>query len=450
MANIGNQLSTNNFVCDTFSGTGSQTTFTPLTFAPASVASIAVFVGGSYQAPTTYSLSGTSLVFASAPTAGTGNIRVLHLGTGSVSQVPADGSVSNTKIYATGTANSSTFLRGDNSWAIVNMNSITGDLTVSGNTTTSGTGFTKLATGTTAERPSSNSAGYIRYNTTRGFPEYWDSVNSTWLGIGAFQATGGTITTSGSNTIHTFTSSGTFQVLSGTKNIEVLVVAGGGQGGNGSTAGGGGAGGVVYSSSLSVSAGSYTATVGATSSSVTNYGATGNPSSFPGLTTALGGGGGAGGPAGYPGAGGSGGGAGPASPVGAGTPGQGNPGGSGLYGSVPTYYADGGGGGAGSAGGNSPSPTAGGSGGSGVAYSISGSSVTYAGGGGGGGWSRPGADAISPGPAGPGGGGVGYPSNRSPSPVQNGTNGLGGGGGSGNSSGGLGGSGVIIIRYATS
>lgn len=449
MANIGNQLSTNNFVCDTFSGTGSQTTFTPLTFAPASTASIAVFVGGSYQAPTTYSLSGTSLIFSSAPTAGTGNIRVLHLGTGSVSQVPADGSVSNVKIYATGTANSSTFLRGDNSWAVVNTNSVTGDLTVSGNTTINGTGFTKLATGTTSERPTSNSAGYIRYNTTRGLPEYWDATNNTWIGIGAFTATGGTITTSGSNTIHTFTSSGTLQVISGTKSVEVLVVAGGGQGGNGSTAGGGGAGGVVYSSGLSLSAGSYTATVGATSSSVTNYGATGNPSSFPGLTTAVGGGGGAGGPAGYPGAGGSGGGAGPGSPVGAGTPGQGNPGGSGAYGSTPTYYADGGGGGAGGVGGNSPSPTAGGAGGPGVTYSISGSSVTYGGGGGGGGWSRPGADAITPGAAGPGGGGVGYPSNRSPSPVMNGTSGTGGGGGSGQSAGGLGGSGIIIIKYAT-
>jgi len=47
----------------------------------------------------------------------------------------------------------------------------------------------------------------------------------------AFEATGGTITTDGAYTVHTFTSSGTFTVLSGEKSCEVAVVGGGGSGG---------------------------------------------------------------------------------------------------------------------------------------------------------------------------------------------------------------------------
>ena len=61
--------------------------------------------------------------------------------------------------------------------------------------------------------------------------------------------TGGTITTSGSYRIHSFTSGGTFVVPTGTTltNVEYLVVAGGGGGGGsqqGHQGGGGGAGGL--------------------------------------------------------------------------------------------------------------------------------------------------------------------------------------------------------------
>ena len=57
-----------------------------------------------------------------------------------------------------------------------------------------------------------------------------------------FSATGGTITTAAGKTIHTFTSSGTFEVTLGSRDVEYVVVAGGGGGGN-SFGGGGGAGG---------------------------------------------------------------------------------------------------------------------------------------------------------------------------------------------------------------
>ena len=92
MSYIGNQVTTVPFIADTFSGTGSQQSFN-LTRAPAGTAAIAVFIGTAYQAPVNYSLSGTLLTFVSAPTAGTNNITVLHLGNGSATQVPSTGSV---------------------------------------------------------------------------------------------------------------------------------------------------------------------------------------------------------------------------------------------------------------------------------------------------------------------------------------------------------------------
>jgi len=92
MAFIGNQVTSIPFITDTFSGTGGQTAFT-LTRAPAGSASIAVFISGVYQPPSAYTLSGVTLNFVSAPSSGTNNIVVLHLGNGSAVQVPSDGSV---------------------------------------------------------------------------------------------------------------------------------------------------------------------------------------------------------------------------------------------------------------------------------------------------------------------------------------------------------------------
>jgi len=92
MAYIGNEVTSIPFITDTFSGTGGQTAFT-LTRAPAGTASIAVFISGVYQPPGNYTLSGVTLNFAIAPSSGTNNIVVLHLGNGSAVQVPSDGSV---------------------------------------------------------------------------------------------------------------------------------------------------------------------------------------------------------------------------------------------------------------------------------------------------------------------------------------------------------------------
>jgi len=97
MAYIGNEVTSIPFITDTFSGTGGQTAFT-LTRAPAGTASIAVFISGVYQPPGNYTLSGVTLNFAIAPSSGTNNIVVLHLGNGSAVQVPSDGSVTISKL----------------------------------------------------------------------------------------------------------------------------------------------------------------------------------------------------------------------------------------------------------------------------------------------------------------------------------------------------------------
>ena len=226
--------------------------------------------------------------------------------------------------------------------------------------------------------------------------------------------------------------------------VEALVVGGGG-GGGGDVGAGGGAGGLLYSSAISVAAGTaYSVTVG-TGGGSGNPGATGGNSEFRSLT-AYGGGGGS-----YyydcvGRNGGSGGGGQPNGPNsyrvdglrngGTGVTGQGSAGGMGG-----TGFGGAGGGGAGGPG--LPQNGAGAAGGPGLQYIISGTPTWYAGGGGGG--SSP---AIGLG--GIGGGGAGDGRNLGTAGlVVNGVDGTGGGGGGdgGWVQPGRGGNGVVIIRY---
>ena len=90
-------------------------------------------------------------------------------------------------------------------------------------------------------------------------------------------ATGGTVTTDGSDTIHSFTSDGNFVISSGTGTVQHLIIGGGGSGGssasNGAGMGGGGAGGVIQGTAT-MSSGTYPVVVG-TGGVQTNIG-TGN------------------------------------------------------------------------------------------------------------------------------------------------------------------------------
>lgn len=249
------------------------------------------------------------------------------------------------------------------------------------------------------------------------------------IGTGMQDGTGGTITHIGGNTIHTFTSSGTF-TPGGTGNVSVLVIGGGGAGGGAAISagagGGGGAGQVSTNTSYAVTnAVGVTATVGAGGTGVSAADGNSGSSSVFGTITSVGGSGGKQGGV-YTG----------------GASGNGFSGGSGSgAGAAP------GGGGAGSSGngGNNSGNTAG-AGGAGTASSLSGGSVTYAGGGGGG--------AFSTGTGGTGTAGGGNGSNSANGSSANSNTGSGGGGSSWSVSvartGGSGGSGEIIISYPTS
>jgi len=207
--------------------------------------------------------------------------------------------------------------------------------------------------------------------------------------------TGGTITTSGGYVYHTFTSSSSLVVPSGiSTSAEYLIVAGGGSGGNAGGnpySGAGGAGGYI-DSTVSLSAQTYTITIGA-GGSVNANGA--NSSSFG--ATAIGGGRGGSYPSPPSGAsGGSGGGAGSAGGSysgGSGTAGQGNAGGS--VNNTAGYQAAGGGG-AGAVGGSvSGNGGVGGAGGVGLNWKSLG--TFRAGGGGGSGAEARGGDEGAPG-----------------------------------------------------
>jgi len=248
--------------------------------------------------------------------------------------------------------------------------------------------------------------------------------------------------------------------------MDFMIVSGGGQGGGGFYGGGGGAGGLrtSYGSTsrgggaaetpITLSAGTYTITIGAGGSGLGGnggfwWGQEGNGSSIqPPAATQLislpGGGGGGGGScgscgpkyarAGTDGGCGGGGSSGNAnSNYGSGKEGQGFHGGS-------SY---GGGGGTGEPGDFGTSSSSIGPGGDGLAVSITGSSVNYGGGGGAGG-----NGAYSVGGAGGGGrGGVRFQNNQAAGSANTG----GGGGGAGDSAeiGANGGSGVVILRLAT-
>jgi hypothetical protein len=156
-----------------------------------------------------------------------------------------------------------------------------------------------LPKGTTAQRPS-GVAGQIRYNTTTNRVEFHNGTDWYTFKDNSFVVTGGSTSSFGAYTLHTFTSSGTLTVQGGGI-IDIFVVAGGGQGGQpgalSNYGGGGGAGGLVWYTGFNVSAGSYSIVVGqggaqTSTGSGNRQGNDGSDSTAFGLTAKGGGGGG--------------------------------------------------------------------------------------------------------------------------------------------------------------
>ena len=264
------------------------------------------------------------------------------------------------------------------------------------------------------------------------------TASSSSSSCSSSRATGGTVTTSGEYTIHTFkVTDSTFEVTDSTLTaVDVLVVGGGGAGDAAymespdSNGGGGGGGEVISASGMIVSKRGYSVTVGDGGSGgdpSNPSGSNGGTSEFNGLFADGGGRGSDTGPAGA-------------------YSGSGNPGGAG------NIESSGGGGGAGAPGGDAienADQSEGGNGGDGIQSDISGTATFYGGGGGGS------CEVHKEGAGGRGGGGNGYGgyiAMGSKVNSQPGTPNTGGGGGGGNEQhdndyGGSGGSGVVIVRY---
>ena len=119
MAYIGNTQQNQSYSpgVDYFNGTGATTAFT-LSRPVASVYQIQVVVENVPQNPSSaYTVSGNTLTFTSAPPSGTNNIYVNYTSPNTQVVQPGQGTVGISQISATGTPSSTTYLRGDNTWA---------------------------------------------------------------------------------------------------------------------------------------------------------------------------------------------------------------------------------------------------------------------------------------------------------------------------------------------
>jgi len=123
MSYIGNTSSVQQYAPQIayFSGDASTVAFT-LPVSVVSAAQIIVTVANVIQNPSSaFTVSGTTLTFTSAPPSGTNNIWVQYTTLQTSLVTPAASSVGLTQLSASGTASSSTYLRGDNSWASINQ-----------------------------------------------------------------------------------------------------------------------------------------------------------------------------------------------------------------------------------------------------------------------------------------------------------------------------------------
>ena len=304
-------------------------------------------------------------------------------------------------------------------------------------------GITKSASDPAVDTNPAGGLGTVWTNTSTGEMFVLTDATAdenTWTNVGSGEGNitppvaGGIITNYGNFRIHTFTTSGVFEIPSMSQmignTVEYLVLGGGG-GGGAVAGGGGGAGRHLSGSGFAVTAQNYTITVGSGGAPNTN----GQDSTFSSLTAIGGGGGGTVAQNGNNGASGGGGSF------------SGKVGGTGVHsggnGAGASTSGCGGGGGGASSTGTNAVPGQSGNGGNGVSNSITGTGVIRAGGGGGGG--NAGANGGTAQASSGAGQGGKYSTIQGGAGADNSGSGAGGGGTNQNLE--IGGSGVVIIRY---
>ena len=431
---VGRGIEYGNAVADHFTGNGGAT-YT-LNYDTTTNGVVVSLDGVVQKNGTDFNVTGTSLVFTSTVSSPIA-IQVIYTGLTLSIGTPGDGTVTNAKVDASaaiasskisGLGTSATVDTGTSANQIVKLDGSAKIPAVDGSQLTNlPSDITKSTSEPTATTNPSGGVGTLWIRTTTG--EMYcctdaTSNNNVWTNIGEGTGnipsppSGGTITTDGDYKVHTFTSSGVFEIHSIAKvlnsEVEYLVIAGGGGGGIGRGdvgGGGGGAGGYRTATGFSVSAQAYTVTVGAGGSagigpdgsavdasngsdsvfsSITSTGGGLGAKSASGSSGVAGGDGGSGGGGATDSTTGNNAGAGGSGNTPSTSPSQGNNGASATAGDP---WRSGGGGGASAAGSSDD-------GGNGTSSSITGSAVTRAGGGGG-------AYRSGGGNAGTGGGGAG-------------------------------------------
>lgn len=179
MSYIGNVPTSTAFLTDQFSGNGTSTTFT-MSVSPACSTSVLVSISGVLQDPFSYSVSGTTLSFASAPPTGTGNISVRYLG------IPATGVVSTayrTVTEFTATTGQTTFTPTSYTVGYIAVYRNGVRLGATDYTATSGTSVV-LAVGANAGDLIVTESFYVS-SVLNAIPSVAGAVNSTYLGNGS-------------------------------------------------------------------------------------------------------------------------------------------------------------------------------------------------------------------------------------------------------------------------
>ena len=274
-----------------FDVTSSTSATHTLTWTAPNEQSLIVTINGIKQHEDAYSVSGTTLTLTD-PLVATDKLEVIGINDLGTTITPAQNSITNDMVSSTaaiannkmasdttdasnissgtlgtarmgsGTASSSTILYGNNTWAAppaeYDDSGLQDDIALIGFKVASNGSLAKYnlvdQTVDDFQDTSGVDASASTDATRNATGKYY---------AGSSAASGGTVTTDGSYSIHTFPTGSTNFVTGKTGTIDVLLVAGGGAGGGNHHGAGGGAGGVIYQTGLSLAAGTNSIVVGA-------------------------------------------------------------------------------------------------------------------------------------------------------------------------------------------